>query len=47
MFSGDEGAVTQLIEKCHQGPPVARVEKIDVTDTTDPGFDGFEKRPTE
>lgn len=47
VFSGDEQAVSSLIESCYQGPPLARVDHIDVSETADTGFTGFEKKPTE
>ena len=44
---GDREAVEQLIGSCREGPPAARVERIDIQDAPEevaPG--GFEKRPT-
>lgn len=46
LVQGDEAAVQRLIELCRQGPPAARVERIDVEDTTEEAPAGFEKRPT-
>jgi acylphosphatase len=42
IFEGDENLVKEIIEWCHQGPPLADVEKVKVTnqDSTN-GFDGF------
>ncbi len=30
IFEGEKDAVRRLIEWCHQGPPGARVERVDV-----------------
>ena len=31
FFQGDEKQVNEMINWCHQGPPLAKVEKVDVT----------------
>ncbi len=31
VFQGDEKKVNEMINWCHQGPPLAKVEKVDVT----------------
>lgn len=31
FFQGDEKKVNEMINWCHQGPPLAKVEKVDVT----------------
>jgi len=31
VFEGDERAITEMIEWCHHGPPMARVERVDVS----------------
>ena len=31
VVEGDEESVKRLIEWCHRGPPLARVEKVEVT----------------
>jgi acylphosphatase len=46
LVQGEEGAVERLIERCRQGPPAARVERIDVEDTAEEAPTGFEKRPS-
>jgi acylphosphatase len=41
VFEGPRAAVEQLIAWCHEGPPRARVERVDVTweePQGDPGF---------
>ena len=30
VFEGEESLVNEMIEWCHQGPPLAKVEKVDV-----------------
>lgn len=45
LLSGSVDPVRQLIARCHDGPPMARVDRIDehVADPVEPGF-GFEQR---
>ncbi len=43
VFEGDEEKVNELIEWCHQGPPSALVEKVEVDWENPTGeFSGFE-----
>jgi len=45
LFEGDEETLKNVIEKCRQGPPSARVESIEVTWAQATGaFDTFEIR---
>ena len=46
LVEGEETAVGQLIERCREGPPAARVERIDIEDTPEDAPSVFEKRPT-
>jgi acylphosphatase len=47
MADGDEEAVAQLIEACHQGPPLARVEHVSASpDAIEKWCKGFTKRFT-
>jgi acylphosphatase len=46
LVHGEEDAVRRFIERCRDGPPAARVERIDVEDTRDEVPAGFQKRPT-
>ena len=46
LVEGEEEAVQRLIALCREGPPAARVERIDVEDTAEEAPAGFEKRPT-
>ncbi|MBV9828049.1 MAG: acylphosphatase [Alphaproteobacteria bacterium] len=43
---GDDGAVTALIEACRQGPRLAQVADIAVSDSQDDGSSGFTPQPT-
>lgn len=47
LIVGDEAAVGRMIEACRRGPPLARVDEIDV-DPVDLDVlpDGFSKLPT-
>ena len=46
LVHGEEGGVERLIERCREGPPAARVERIDVEEAQDDAPPGFETRPT-
>ena len=46
LVSGPEAAVGALIHRCHEGPPAARVERVDVTESDGVVPAGFEQRPT-
>ena len=46
VFVGSQHQVDEMINRCHSGPPLGRVDHIDVTPAEDEGFVGFEKRPT-
>jgi acylphosphatase len=41
VFSGPADAVEAMLAACRQGPRLARVEKVDVHDTTEPVSSGF------
>jgi acylphosphatase len=44
---GAEEAVAQLIAACHDGPPHARVDRVDVSEDSDESVGkGFVRRPT-
>lgn len=38
---GDPDAVDAMVGWCRQGPPAARVERVDVRDATDEGLTSF------
>jgi acylphosphatase len=49
LASGPEAAVEALIERCRQGPPAARVERverIEISEADEPPPDGFSQRPS-
>ena len=43
---GEPAAVEALIERCDKGPPAARVERLDVTETEVEPHQGFDQQPT-
>ena len=45
MIQGEERQVELLIEWCRQGPPLARVQGVDVREG-EGDFDRFDKQPT-
>lgn len=46
LVSGSEQAVARLVERCREGPPAARVERIGVEGADEAVPTGFEDRPT-
>ncbi len=46
LFMGPVAAVDALIAACHEGPELARVESIEVTDDPGETTRGFEQRPS-
>lgn len=43
---GEKGALQRLAELCHEGPPAARVLRVDRSAAKDDGSRGFEERAT-
>ncbi len=41
VFEGTESAVAQMVGWCREGPPLARVDRIDVIDEAPTGGSGF------
>ena len=41
VFEGTESAVAQMVSWCREGPPLARVDRIDVVDEAPVGEAGF------
>ena len=42
IFEGEENSVKSLIEWCHHGPPLAKIEKVEVKNQNfTNGFDDF------
>ena len=46
LASGDDDALARLVEALHQGPPLARVERIEQSPGAPVSGSGFEVRPT-
>ena len=46
LVAGDPAAVELMIERCREGPPSARVERIDIEESEEEAPAGFEGRPT-
>lgn len=47
LVQGDEEDIQALIEACHDGPPAARVDNIEVEKTpAEENLTGFNQRPT-
>ncbi|HMG46664.1 MAG TPA: acylphosphatase [Allosphingosinicella sp.] len=46
LLAGSEEAVEAMIARCREGPPAARVERIEVAESDDAAPAGFEARPT-
>lgn len=44
LATADDAPMESLIEACHQGPRLARVEHVDVQPAEDGGWKGFSKR---
>ena len=46
LLHGEEENVRRMIDHCREGPPAARVDHIDVEESTEDPPPRFEKRPT-
>jgi acylphosphatase len=46
LVAGPEMAVEAMIARCREGPPAARVDRIDVSQSDEAAPAGFEARPT-
>ncbi len=46
LFAGPREAVELMLERCRHGPPLARVERIEQRETSDPAPPGFRQLPT-
>ena len=46
LIAGDDEAVAAMIARCREGPPAARVERIEVEESDEAAPAGFEARPT-
>ena len=47
LASGPAAAIEELIELCRQGPPAARVARVEVEEADEPVPRGFTQRPTD
>ena len=46
LVAGEPAQVEAMIARCHQGPPAARVERVEVTEDAEEAPAGFEERPS-
>jgi acylphosphatase len=46
LVSGPDAAVAALVERCREGPPAARVDRIESEETDETVPKGFAQRPT-
>ena len=46
LLAGEEAKVVEMIERCREGPPAARIERIEVEDSDEAAPAPFETRPT-
>lgn len=46
VFAGAQHDVDEMIKRCQSGPPLARVDHMEVSPADDDGLNGFEKGPT-
>lgn len=46
VFAGDADAVEDIVARCYDGPPLASVTAVKVTETAPPEKSGFHKMPT-
>jgi acylphosphatase len=46
MISGDPELVDDMLDRCRQGPPAARVSNLAILSEPDESFADFEIRPT-
>jgi acylphosphatase len=46
LVQGEEELVQQMIARCREGPPAARVDRVEVAEDAEEAPQGFEERPT-
>jgi len=46
LIAGEAAQVEAMIARCHEGPPAARVERVEVAEAEQEAPAGFEERPT-
>ncbi len=47
LFSGDPAGVSAMLTACREGPPLAIVNNVEVTETKEPAGRSFRVLPTE
>ena len=47
LIAGDTSKVDEMLTLCWQGPPAAKVDSVNVEDTSAPAGKGFAAKPTE
>ena len=47
LFSGDPASVADMLTVCREGPPLAIVNAVDLTETAEPAGRGFRVLPTD
>jgi acylphosphatase len=47
LFAGDPASVSAMLTACREGPPMAMVNSVDVTETAEPAGRGFRVLPTD
>ncbi len=46
VFAGPRACVERMVELCRRGPPLARVERVETGETSDPVPPGFRSLPS-
>jgi acylphosphatase len=46
LIAGETAQVEAMIARCREGPPAARVERVEIADAGEEAPLGFEERPT-
>jgi len=46
LVQGEEEQVEAMIARCREGPPAARVDRVEVAEDAEEAPGGFEERPT-
>jgi acylphosphatase len=46
LVEGDEEQVGQMIARCREGPPAARVDRVEIAEDVEEAPAAFEERPT-
>ncbi|WZH35281.1 MAG: acylphosphatase [Microbacterium enclense] len=46
LIAGEEAAIDAVVAWAHDGPPSARVERVELVDSAETSPSGFEIRPT-